>query len=398
MFDPQKYKEQKAMAVEKIAAAIKSGNAEDASAAVTEFCNTIFEKISGDFKELQGTQDTQALAQRGYRQLTSAERKFYKGIMESVEASDAKQAFLANIPDGGMPTTIIEDVYKDLKQNHPLLSRINFRFVGYVTKWILSDHTAQKAVWGTITDAITKEITSGLKEIDVNQNKLTAFVHLSKGLIEMGPTYLDGYVREVLTEALAYGFEDGIINGNGVNCPVGMNRDIHKGVSYSTETGYPEKTAVELKSFAPKEYGAVIAKLAKTENGNDRAFNSVILITNMTDYLTKVMPASTIMSASGGYVKDVFPFATETMTSAAVASGKAIIGIPEEYFLLAGGSKDGVIEFSDEYKFLEDMRTYKIKQYAAGRAYDDTCFIVVDISKLEEAYLIVKNVASTVTA
>lgn len=393
MFKLTAFEEQKAKAIEKIAAAVKTGNAEDASAGVTEFCNTVFDKISADYKELQGTHDAQALAQRGYRQLTSDEKKFYESVANSVKANDAKQALLADIPDGAMPTTIIEDVYKELQQNHPLLSRISFRFVGYVTKWVLSDHSSQKAVWGTITDAITKEITSGLKEIDVKQDKLTAFVHLSKGLLEMGPTYLDAYVREVLKEALAYGLEDGIINGNGVNCPVGMNRDIHDGVSFNTSTGYPEKTPVTLKSFSPKEYGAVVAKLAKTEKGNDRAFNSVILITNMTDYLTKVMPASTVMNASGGYVKDVFPFATETMTSAAVASGKAIIGIPEEYYLLAGGSKDGVIEFSDDYKFLEDMRTYKIKQYAAGRAYDDTCFIVVDISKLEEAYLLVKNVA-----
>ena len=136
-------------------------------------------------------------------------RNSMKAQQISVKANDAKQALLSDIPDGAMPTTIIEDVYKELQQNHPLLSRISFRFVGYVTKWVLSDHSSQKAVWGTITDAITQEITSGLKEIDVKQDKLTAFVHLSKGLIEMGPTYLDAYVREVLKEALAYGLEDG---------------------------------------------------------------------------------------------------------------------------------------------------------------------------------------------
>ncbi|MFR8738891.1 MAG: hypothetical protein ACLVFL_09145, partial [Eubacterium sp.] len=143
MFKPEAYEEQKAKAIQKIADAVKSGNAEDASAAVTEFCNTIYEKIIGDYKELQGTHDEQALTQRGYRQLTSAEQKFYEGIMESVKASDAKQALLTAIPDGAMPTTIIEDVYKELKAEHPLLSKINFRFVGYITKWILSDHSTQ---------------------------------------------------------------------------------------------------------------------------------------------------------------------------------------------------------------------------------------------------------------
>jgi HK97 family phage major capsid protein len=400
MFKPEAYEEQKAKAIQKIADAVKSGNAEDASAAVTEFCNTIYEKIIGDYKELQGTHDEQALTQRGYRQLTSAEQKFYEGIMESVKASDAKQALLTAIPDGAMPTTIIEDVYKELKAEHPLLSKINFRFVGYITKWILSDHSTQKAVWGKITDAITKEIASGLKEVDVHQNKLSAFVLISKGLIDMGPTFLDAYVREVLAASLAYGLEDGIVNGNGVDCPIGMTRDIHDGVSFSTSTGYPLKTAIKLKSFRPKEYGDVLSKLAKTEKGNDRTFGSVILITNMTDYLTKVMPATTVLNGSGAFVKDVFPFATETIVSSAVATGKAIIGIPEEYSLLAGGDKNGVIEFSDDYKFVEDQRAYKIKQYATGRAYDNTCFLLLDISELEELYVLVKNMAekTTVTA
>ena len=400
MFKPEAYEEQKAKAIQKIADAVKSGNAEDASAAVTEFCNTIYEKIIGDYKELQGTHDEQALTQRGYRQLTTAEQKFYEGIMESVKASDAKQALLTAIPDGAMPTTIIEDVYKELKAEHPLLSKINFRFVGYITKWILSDHSTQKAVWGKITDAITKEIASGLKEVDVHQNKLSAFVLISKGLIDMGPTFLDAYVREVLAASLAYGLEDGIVNGNGVDCPIGMTRDIHDGVSFSTSTGYPHKTAIKLKSFRPKEYGDVLSKLAKTEKGNDRTFGSVILITNMTDYLTKVMPATTVLNGSGAFVKDVFPFATETIVSSAVASGKAIIGIPEEYSLLAGGDKNGVIEFSDDYKFVEDQRAYKIKQYATGRAYDNTCFLLLDISELEELYVLVKDMAekTTVTA
>lgn len=58
------------------------------------------------------------------------------------------------------------------------------------------------------------------------------------------------------------------------------------------------------------------------------------------------------------------------------------------------------IEFSDDYKFVEDQRAYKIKQYATGRAYDNTCFLLLDISELEELYVLVKDMAekTTVTA
>lgn len=43
-------------------------------------------------------------------------------------------------------------------------------------------------------------------------------------------TYLDNYVRTVLQEALACGLEAAIVSGNGHNCPIGLDRDIHDGV------------------------------------------------------------------------------------------------------------------------------------------------------------------------
>lgn len=385
------FEERKKVALEKVVAAVKSGNEDDAKEALTAFYEAIYDSLKADFDVYQKTQDETVLAKRGYRQLTSEEKKFYEALAKNVKASDAKQAFLSDIPDGAMPTTIIEDVFRELKEEHPLLSKISCQYVGNITKWILADHSSQKAVWGKITDAIVKEITSGLKEVDVTQNKLTAFVRISLGIVEMGPVFLDAYIRGILKEAIALGLEDGIVNGTGINEPIGMIRDIHDGVTFSTTDGYPEKTAVKVKNFGPKAYGELLAPLAKTEKGNSRSFNEVILICSMTDYLTKVMPATTTVNAQGTYVKDIFPFATDVTTSAVLSEGKAVIGIPEEYYLLMGGAKEGTIVYSDETEFLEDNRLYKIKQYAAGQAYDNTCFIVLDISKLEEFYITVLN-------
>ena len=55
-----------------------------------------------------------------------------------------------------------------------------------------------------------------------------------------------------------------------------------------------------------------------------------------------------------------------------------------------GGAKEGIITYSDEYKFLEDMRYYKIKTYGAGKAYDDTVALFLDITDLEELYITTK--------
>ena len=52
---------------------------------------------------------------------------------------------------------------------------------------------------------------------------------------------------------------------------------------------------------------------------------------------------------------------------------------------IGAGSNGGKIEYSDEYKFLDDERVYINKLYGNGRALDNNAFILLDISKLEAA-------------
>ena len=383
-----------------LAEAMQSGDEAKIQKAWEDFHNSVAEQVKADCEEIIASNDSVILAQRGYRQLTNKEEKWYQKLINAMKSANPKQAFIDLIgtenEEDFMPTTIVEDVYKDLVDSHELLQVINFQYVGHLTKWLLNDHATQKAVWGTITDEIVKEITSSFKAIDLVQSKLSAFACVEKGMLDLGPTFLDGYIRTVLAEALLEGLEEGIIAGTGVNQPVGLIKDIHKGVSKNEETGYPNKTKEVVKAFTAKEYGALIAKLAVTETGKKRKFGEVVLVCNQNDYLTKVMPATTVLNANGVYVNNLFPFPTKVIVSNALTDGTAVMFLPNEYFMGMGGSKNGVIEYSDEYKFVEDMRYFKIKQYGAGRAFDNTSALYLDITGLEEAYITVKE--TTVTA
>lgn len=376
-------------------AAIKSGNEEDQVKAFAAMTSAIAEKVKADFMELQDTNDAAVLAQRGYRQLTTKEKKFYEKFIKAAKSANPKQEFTAIIGSDNeedlMPTTIIQDVYKDLQEEYPLLKAIRFQNVGYITKWILNDHATQLAVWGQITDEITKEINSAFRVIDIDQNKLSAYAMIEIGMLDLGPTFLDGYIRACLKEALLGAMEVAIVAGTGVNQPVGLIRDIHEGVSYSSTDGYPAKATVAVTDFSPASYGALIAQMAVTEKGKKRRFSKVGMIVNQTDYLTKVMPATTVLNGNGSYVNNLFPFATTVYISNAVDEGKAVLFLENEYFMGVGGAKNGVIEYSDEYKWLEDMRVFKVKQYGTGRATDNTCALYLDISNLEPAYITVKN-------
>ena len=83
--------------------------------------------------------------------------------------------------------------------------------------------------------------------------------------------------------------------------------------------------------------------------------------------------------------------------SAAVATGKAVLGLGYKYFMGIGmDSRAGRIEYSDEYKWLEELRMYKIKLYANGMPMDNNAFQYLDISTLEPATIAV-TVENTVT-
>lgn len=407
-------------AINALQSALQNNDTEAAQKAWGEFHQSLVESVKEDYELYDG--DTRALMQRGYRQLTAAEKKFYEGMIEAGRSNNPKQAWtdLLAANTDFMPQTIIEDVYKDLVEEHPLLAKIRFQNVSYLAKWLLNDHSRQTAAWGAINSQITQQIVSSFREIDMNLCKLSAYVVIPQDMLDLGPAYLDGYIRAILKESIAVALETAIVSGNGLNQPIGLDRDIHQGVSIDSSTGYPAKTAVEVTSFMPAEYGAVLAKLAVSEvwytadetgvitpastaanadgspksgytkhGGHMRAFDRVTLVCNMVDYLTKVMPATTVLTNGGSFANNLFPFPTDVVRSNALATGKAILFLPEEYFMGLGTSKEGTIEYSDEVRFLEDQRVYKIKLHGNGRAFDNTVAVLLDISGLDPAYITV---------
>lgn len=367
--------------------ALKAGNEEALSVAFEQFTEAVADSIRNDYEMHHN--DNAILAQRGYRILTANEQKFYEQLIENAKSSNPRQEFTDLLNDG-MPQTIIEDVYRNLVNDHPLLNAITFTNVSYLTRWILNDHTVDKAVWGAINTEVTKKITSSFKIIEMTQCKLSCYAVIPKDMLELGPVYLDNYIRTILVDALACALENAIVTGTGKNQPIGLDRNISSTASV-VGGEYPKKAAVKVKSFLPTEYGPLVAKMAKTEKGVYRTIKGVALICNPIDYLNKVMPATTVLNAAGTYTNNIFPVPTEVYQSAELTEGTAILCLPKEYFLGLGSSKDGNVTYDDSAQFLEDNRVYMIKTYANGRAFDDTASVLLDISELDPAYITVKN-------
>lgn len=377
------------------------GNEEETLAmqeALLVFKQHIIDEINLDAKKYKEYEDKTILAQRGYRQLTNEEEVWYQKFIEASKSRTPKQEFsdFLNSPEGIMPETIIEDVFKDLREEHPLLNKVNFTHTKFLTKWVLNDHTRDTAFWGELNSSIEKEITSAFKIKDISQNKLSAFAAIPKDMLELGPIFIDKYIREVLKEAISSGVEKAIIDGSGKNEPIGLNRDVSKEVSVSGGV-YPKKEKIAIASFSAEEYGTLLSKLAVNEDGRIKKIDEVTLICNQVDYLKKIMPATTVQNVNGEYKHNLFPHPTDVIISNFVPEGEAILCIIKEYFIGMGGEKDGIIEYSDEYKFLEDMRYYKIKTFGDGKANDNSTSLVLDITNLDPAYITVSTGAKALS-
>lgn len=376
---------------QRISNAAKEGNTEEFEAGLHDLFQNIHDSIITQAASIQNSADTAVLAQRGVRILTSEEVKFYTTLIDVMKATGESNPMMALTgTDKTFPLTIINEVMEDMKQEHPLLAAIDTVNATGAMKFLLNTDTGDNATWGELESAITKEITSGFKELDLGQFKLSAWMPISIDMLELGPNWIDTYIRTCLSEALSIGFENGIVTGSGKNQPIGMDRSVADNVTVTAGV-YPKKDAIAVTDFATQTYGNLVAKLAKTQNGKPRAVRNLILVVNPVDYFKTVMPATTLMTPDGHYVNDVLPVPTKIIQSVAVTQGEAILGMSKRYFLGVGGRRG--IQFSDDYKFLEDKRYYKIVAYANGRPKDDNAFLRLNIANLEPTFVTVKTIS-----
>lgn len=358
--------------------AIKNDDEKSMTEAFQKFSEGVQNVILQEYDDLRGTNDTAILAQRGVRQLTSDEKKFYESWIEAGKSVNPKQA-LVDIARA-MPETIIDTVIEDMQESHELLNCIDFINCQGAIKMIVNADNIDLATWAALTSKITEELAGKIETMDMTLAKLSAFIPVSKDMLELGPVWLDNYVRIILSEASAGGLEKGILKGTGKDQPIGMCKDLDGSV---TKGEYSDKVKVKLNSFDATEYCGAIAPLTEKPNGGYRIIPEIMLVVNPKDYISKVVPATTVRCTDGSYKNNIFPYPTRVIQSSALNENEAIMGIAKKYFMAIGAGKSGKIEYSDEYQFLEDNRVYLTKMFGMGKPKDNKAFLYLDITDLK---------------
>ena len=371
-------KEQKDALRSGLAEAVREADEQKIGEAMDNWMQFVSDTVMAEANGMIEATDRNVLAARGVRQLTGEETKFYENFIAS--ARQDAQTVITNITSA-LPQTVIDSVMDDMRAAYPLLNLITFTNTGAAIKWVLNAQGAQAATWDELNTPITKDLAGAIQIVDMVQNKLSAYMFTTQDMLALGPQWVDRYVRAILADALSAGLEAGIVDGNGLKCPIGMTRNFAG--SLDPSTGYARKSATSVVTLDPSTYGSLIKTLATDgTTGKQRAISRVVLIVNPADYFDKVLPATTLLTPMGSYVGDVLPFPTDIVQSVGVPSGHAVLGIAKKYFMGVGTGRGGKLEYSDEYKFLEDLRTYKIKFYGTGRPYDINAFLYLDISNL----------------
>lgn len=371
--------EKKAEILQRMSEAVKSNDTEAFAQAWSDLANNIQDAVMKDAQELIQQNDATVLAQRGVRQLTSEETQYWQNAIDAIRndmsAGHAKSA--VTLIDETLPKTTINAVFDDLTENHPLLDAINFQNTSALTEILISTSSGV-AGWSELAATITDELSGAFAVINLDKKKLSAFIPVANAMLDLGPTWLDQYVRTLLSEAIAVALEAGIVDGDGNGKPLGMTRAL----TGATDGVYPRKTATAITALDTTTYGTILNTLSQGPNSKRRAITSVLMVVNPSDYFTKVFPATTPRTTDGGFNSGVFPFPTTVIQSDAVPVGFAVMGLGKKYFMGLGTGKAGKLEYSDEYKFLEDQRVYRIKLYGNGRAMDENAFVYLDISGL----------------
>lgn len=256
-----------------------------------------------------------------------------------------------------------------------------------VKKWIVATHSGT-GVWGDITAAITGELSAEFTALNIEQHKLSVFLVIPKAIGELALPFVDKYFTAILAEAMQDGMVKGYLQGDGKTGPIGIMKQIE---TFKGDGTADDKAVIStVTKFSPKG----LAEVRKTlSNNGKRVVSSLELICNPLDEAEYVDPALYGEALTGGYRNTSF-MPINKHPEPNCPQGKAIFTIPGVYVM--GATSTQMKEY-DQTKAMDDADLVIGKCYANGRAVDDNCAVVFDVTKLKEYVLPVTQITAGAT-
>lgn len=355
-------------------------NAEDKSEAIYQAADMIvtekYQKLIAELTE----QNARAAADEDYRNalglhvLSKEEKEFYEKF------KDIKQAVTANQIDI-IPTSVIDRTLDDVKKASDILGLVEFAPAD-VKKWIVGEHSGT-AVWGDLTAAIAGELSAEFSALNIEQHKLSVYLVIPKAIRDLSMPFVDKYFTAILAEAMQDGLVKGYLTGDGKTGPIGIMKQLE---TFKEDGTADDKSVLStVTKFSPKG----LAEVRKTlTNGGKRTVSELELICNPLDEAEYVDPALYGEALTGGYRNTSF-MPIKKHVDANCPQGKAAFTLKGVYTM---GATSVQMKEYDQTKAMDDADVIIGKCYANGRAVDDNCAVVFDVTKLKEYIPLVQQV------
>ncbi|MFW7361526.1 phage major capsid protein [Vagococcus fluvialis] len=221
---------------------------------VTAIAEDAGKQVKAEYEELKNVTDNAVLAARGIPTLTADETKFYN---EAVK----KGGFDEDIV---WPETVLERIFENLQQDHPILNIINFTPTVGRVKVIRARRTGV-AVFGPLHKDLEGQLDSKFGATEFVQLALTAFFLISNDTLDLGPRWIDRFISISLSEAVRDIWAEKVIIGTGNDEPIGLLKNVDGALDPST--GLPDKESSGTLTFAKdkivSELAGVMKKLSK---------------------------------------------------------------------------------------------------------------------------------------
>ena len=354
-----------------LAKAMQEGSDEEQATAFENYLNELSDSVTAEIgKQANETAlDRSIIQNRGGNVLTAEETRFFQNAIDKKGFDD----------ESILPVTTQQRIFEDIVEEHPLLQALGLQDLGAVTRYIYSD-ADKNFVWGELMGPIAGQIGTSFREETITQLKLTAFAVVPNDMLELGPEWVERYVRTVAVETISVGLEYGFVNGNGQSQPIGLLMD------KNADTGaVTDKASSGTLTFAPSERGEVVAgelyevinALSVDADGERRRINGrVYMVVNPQDALA-VSFRNTIQTANGQWVM-AMPYNVQVVESEEIPAGKALFFVQGEYIAItAGGYK---LKRFDQTLAMEDATLWTIKQFAYGKPKDNNAARVYDLN------------------
>lgn len=355
---------------------------EDQLVAMENYFNAISEdkasQIQAEYEELKHITDNGILASRGVHTLTSKEIEYYNAVTKA-------EGF--NV-DTIMPETIIERVFDGIVEDRPLLKLINF--LPYTGKnKIIRGRRVGKAVWGPLHRDLEGQLDAEFGTTTNTIHSLTAFFVISNDTLDLGPKWVDRFVRLCLQEVTAEALEEAVVKGTGNNQPIGLTKDLDGAV---VSGNYPDKASAGTLTLANpetmiteftgllKDFTEYTDKIDSEDTGEVKYRNvdgKLKLLVHPSNYLDITARAMT-MNLDGNYVKSLPHIRVEDIEQSVFApKDKVIAFLPSEYD--ASISHNNRIYVYKETLAMSRATLYAVDMFADGRPMNNEMSRVYDL-------------------